>query len=177
MMQLRLHQVVTPDSLLDGSVEFLLLLIDNPKNKRLFARRCHVRIAEPLIVEAVSRWVEDNQKDRRACAGTSAQWRAMWHELMAFIDISSKQGIGCTLSSFRGGGATHCYLTGMSLSDIAWTSRWASQRTLEIYIQEVAALLSLAALTGSSRERILRLVNALPQSIRGVNNKNLLLTK
>ena len=86
---------------------------------------------------------------------------------MSALGLVAEQGIGFTLASLRGGGATFHYLAGTSLPDIAWQGRWASLRTLEIYIQEVAALTSLGELPASSQQRILKFARALLQILRG----------
>ena len=40
----------------------------------------------------------------------------------------------------RGGGAAHRYILNEPLENIKWLGRWGAQRTLGIYIQEMAAL-------------------------------------
>ena len=112
------------------------------------------------------RWRRGLPGDRRVCGGTAAQWRKMWNALLAFFSLSTQQGVGFTMASLRGGGATFHYLSGTSLDDIAWQGRWASKRTLEIYIQEVTALTTLGHLPAEVQQRILRFSRVLPHILK-----------
>ena len=80
----------------------------------------------------------------------------MFAALVSFVGLPAAQGSGYTLASLRGGGATALYLLGASLEHVAWLGRWASKRTLGIYIRKVAALLSLGALPHLHQMRIRR---------------------
>ena len=63
-------------------------------------------------------------------------------------------------SSLRPGGATACYLAGMSLEGLMWRGRWESVATLRHYVQEAAAAMveaeipphALAALRGIAED-------------------------
>ena len=57
------------------------------------------------------------------------------------------------MASLRVGAATQMYRDGVELSKIQWAGRWRSSRTLEIYIQEVAALNVLAELDFAQRHK------------------------
>ncbi len=92
----------------------------------------------------------------------------MFAALVSFFGLQASQGSGYTLASLRGGGATALYLLGASLEDISWLDRWASKRTLESYIQEVAALLSLSALSHRHQMRIRRFCASHAGASRGV---------
>ena len=47
---------------------------------------------------------------------------------------------GLSLASSRGRGATFLYLIDVPLDKIRWHGRWSTVRTVEIYVQECAAL-------------------------------------
>ena len=66
------------------------------------------------------------------------------------------RGDACRLawSSLRGGGATFLHQAGVPLDMIRWRGRWGSQRTVEIYVQEVAALSVLRDVPLAARLRI-----------------------
>ena len=51
----------------------------------------------------------------------------------------------------RGSGATAAYLAGLPLDEVAWRGQWQARRTLEHYLQEVAAV---------------RLLNVVPPDVR-----------
>lgn len=61
---------------------------------------------------------------------------------------------GATPGTLRGSGATHQYIESADISLIQWRGRWTRLRTLEFYIQEVAAQLFLGNLTDKARATI-----------------------
>ena len=61
---------------------------------------------------------------------------------------------GATPGVLRGGGATFMYLETEDINLIAWRGRWSKVRTIELYLQEVAAQLLLQQLPDWSRSRI-----------------------
>ena len=66
-------------------------------------------------------------------------------------------GFGITPASHRGGGATLSFERTGDLELTRWRGRWSStSRTLEIYIQEVAAASVLPSLDARHRELVLR---------------------
>ena len=57
---------------------------------------------------------------------------------MQRLEIPFKQADkGVTPSVLRGIGATHLYLETEDLVKVAWRGRWARQKTVEFYLQEV----------------------------------------
>ena len=61
---------------------------------------------------------------------------------------------GATPGVLRGSGATFLYLETEDISLVAWRGRWSKVKTIEFYLQEVAAQLLLMQLSSSSRRRI-----------------------
>ena len=61
---------------------------------------------------------------------------------------------GVTPGVLRGSGAMHLYLATEDLVKVAWCGRWARQKTVEFYLQEVAAQVVLQRLPPFSRARI-----------------------
>ena len=54
----------------------------------------------------------------------------------------------------RGGGASFLYAMDVPLQRIQWLGRWAQQRTLEIYVQEVATMRFLDSLSGIAADKV-----------------------
>ena len=98
--------------------------------------------------------------------------RRCWMALCKHLGVDVSQSRGVTLASLRGGGATALYLFGASIADIAWCGGWSSTRTLEIYIQEVAALTSLKDLRPADQARISLFADALPRILRDYVTNN-----
>ena len=74
---------------------------------------------------------------------------------MQRLEIPFKQADkGVTPGVLRGSGATHLYLETGDLVKVAWRGRWARQKTVEFYLQEVAAQVVLQRLPAHSRARI-----------------------
>ena len=71
-----------------------------------------------------------------------------------------------TPASLRAGGATWLFEVCRDLSLVRWRGPWASVRTLEVYIQEVAADRLLADAPAAVRDRVARLAGACPALVR-----------
>lgn len=67
---------------------------------------------------------------------------------------------GITPGSLRGSGATQLYLQTENIPLICWRGRWARVKTLEFYLQEVAAQVLLHSLSPASKLMIERLNRA-----------------
>ena len=66
----------------------------------------------------------------------------------------SRASRGATPAVLRGSGATHLYLATEDVQLIAWRGRWTKLKTVEFYLQEVAAQLILQSLPSLARNRI-----------------------
>ena len=74
---------------------------------------------------------------------------------MQRLGIPCKQSqLGATPGVLRGSGATFLYTMCEDVQWIAWGGRWARTRTLEFYLQEVAAQLLLHQFSPTSRAAI-----------------------
>ena len=71
-------------------------------------------------------------------------------------------------SSLRPGAATHFFeLWGENLPRLLWRGRWASQRTLEHYVQEIVSAQVLMRVETSKVEKIHKLSNMFVEVLRG----------
>ena len=86
-------------------------------------------------------------------------YRVKWDAVLARLDLPTGAPLGLTPACLRGSGATHAYLSGVPVSEVAWRGRWRAAQTLEFYLQEVAALQLLNGQPASTRERV-RLASA-----------------
>ena len=71
----------------------------------------------------------------------------------------SRKTRGATPAVLRGSGATHLYLATEDISLIAWRGRWTKLKTVEFYLQEVAAQLMLHQLDPLAKHRVQFLSN------------------
>ena len=70
----------------------------------------------------------------------------------------------------RGSGATFFYIATENIPLLAWRGRWARVRTLEHYLQEVAAQVMLSEVSATCRARIKRLHAVLIFWVQGVRD-------
>eukprot|EP00439_Symbiodinium_sp_Y106_P045236 s1087_g5.t1 len=90
--------------------------------------------------------------------GTKHTFKSQWNAILARLGIPYKQiDKGITPGVLRGSGATHMYLETEDLSRVAWRGRWSRQKTLEFYVQEVAAQMIVQRLPEDCRHRIVTL--------------------
>lgn len=137
-----------------GKLEVLYVHIRNRKTSR-FARRQHARVDDPTIL-LLARCVFFNLplEARLLNAGIAVLCR-QWNCILDFLEIPRRQATrGATPGVLRGGGATQMYLETEDVPRIAWRGRWTRQRTLEYYVQEVAAQLFMHQLSRHARDKI-----------------------
>ena len=81
------------------------------------------------------------------------QYRRRWDFLLEKLQI--KQLVCVAPGGLRGGAAVYHYKLGRPMQDLLWLMRLRRQTTLEVYLQEVAALNTFAQLPKSVRDSIL----------------------
>ena len=132
----------------------LYVFIKNPKTAR-FARRQHARIDDVSLVFLIRCLFGHLPLRAKLFPATVAVFRRQWNALFDHIGIPRRQSEhGATPGVLRGSGATHEYLETANIAQIQWKGRWSRIRTLEHYIQEVAAQLFLFSLTDETRRRV-----------------------
>ncbi|CAE7254443.1 unnamed protein product [Symbiodinium sp. CCMP2592] len=128
--------------------------IRNPKTQR-FARRQHSRLEDPLVLEWLHAMYFDLPLHARLFRGSMHVYRRQWNAVMSRLGVPHQLAQrGATPGVLRGSGATFLYLETEDLPLVAWRGRWSKTKTVEFYLQEVAAQLLLHRLTPWSRERI-----------------------
>eukprot|EP00438_Fugacium_kawagutii_P014345 Skav202494 [mRNA] locus=scaffold32:32741:34462:- [translate_table: standard] len=142
---------------LGGDMECMFIHLQNPKTHR-FARRQHCRVDDPEIIDFCYKVFGSFSLDARLYSGSPAQFRKQWDSVMKKLGIPCRQkDRGATPGSLRGSGATHLYMTTQNIPLIAWKGRWARTKTLEYYLQEVAAQLMLHELAPNAKTLVLEL--------------------
>lgn len=132
----------------------MFIHLQNPKTAR-FARRQHARIDDSQVIRLAEAAFGSLDLGSRLFPGSMASFRRFWNSVMQRLGIPFKQSEkGATPGSLRGSGATYMYTCTQDIPLIAWRGRWARTKTLEFYLQEVAAQLLLHELHPSSRSSI-----------------------
>ena len=87
--------------------------------------------------------------------GTSSTYRRQWDAVLHRLGIPHARATkGATPAVLRGSGATHLYLATEDVQLVQWRGRWSKLKTVEFYLQEVAAQVLLHSLDSLSRERV-----------------------
>ena len=132
----------------------LFIHVRNPKTAR-FARRQHGRVDDGGIIQIAFRLFGHLPLSEKLYVGSMSLFRKQWNAVMSHLGIPHRQeGRGATPAVLRGSGATFLYGCTENIPWIAWRGRWSRTRTLEFYLQEVAAQLLLHELPTFSKVRI-----------------------
>ena len=128
--------------------------VRNPKTAR-FARRQHSRLEDLLVLEFLTARYSHLPFSAHLFRGSLHTYRRQWDAIMNHLGVPCRQADrGATPGVLRGSGATFLYLETEDLGLVAWRGRWSKVKTLEFYLQEVAAQLLLQQLPGWARARI-----------------------
>ena len=140
----------------------LYIHLRNPKTAR-FARQQHVKISDPEILHFAVRVFSEFPLREKLYGATISAYRGQWNCIMGRLGIPYRQTQrGMTPGTLRGSGATRMYLDTENIPLILWRGRWARLRTLEFYLQEVAAQVFTHSLSQQSQQMIQRLHTACP---------------
>ena len=146
------------DLIFPGDVAFdtssLYVRVRDPKTAR-FARRQHSRVDDTGIIQVTEALFSGLQGDDKLYPGSMSAFRRQWNAIMQRLGVPYQQaGQGATPGVLRGSGATYFYHQTEDLSWVAWRGRWARQRTLEFYLQEVGAFTLVHSLDPLAKARI-----------------------
>ncbi|CAE7218749.1 Senp8 [Symbiodinium microadriaticum] len=153
MVQLLRKDLVFPSDAL-GHTRALYVHLRKPKTQR-FARRQHGKIDDPIAIRILEALFGQLAPHERLFAGSMHSFRKLWDAGLQFLGIPCRAIVkGATPGVLRGSGATFFYQATENVQWLAWRGRWARVRTLEYYLQEVAAQLLLTELGTQARYRI-----------------------
>ena len=136
------------------SISSLYIHLENPKTSR-FARQQHVKISDPEILSFVDAVFGNYPLDAKLFGASLSAYRNQWNAVMRQLGVPCLQkDRGLTPGTLRGSGATAMYLQTENIPLICWRGRWAQVKTLEYYLQEVAAQVFIHTLPVSARNKI-----------------------
>ena len=162
MLRLRPADILPPSVLLLPTLTAYVSIRD-PKQKRTTARREHVLVEDAAFVAFLEEWLAcHGAPTRKIFKGKASDFRKCFDALVRFFGIEPCDGKGITPASLRGGGATWLFQQTGSIELPRWRGRWQQVRTVEIYVQEVAALSVLPALSIPQRFRIRQFAGSAP---------------
>ena len=157
--------------------QVLFIHVSNPKTAR-FARRQHVRLDDASLLLLLRCLYFDWDLSARLFPASPAVFRGQWNALFDHLGIPRRQTErGVMPGVLRGSSATHSYIENERIPAIQWRGRWSRQKTLEYYIQEVAAQLFSFDLDSAVRRRIALLEGELATVVQGVFPSSLFCAK
>jgi hypothetical protein len=132
-----------------------VIAIVRPKNRLFMGRNQFATIREPWVVDYL-KWMKLGMQG----------WETLWPSsrmalvklLGALLETLGLLSSGITLGSFRPGGTTHYFMSGTPVDAIRFKGRWASEKSMSVYIQEAMSCLILAQGDSDTIERVRRLV-------------------
>eukprot|EP00435_Cladocopium_sp_Y103_P010900 s2474_g2.t2 len=150
---LRRQDLLLPSDALHSDPVFYVH-ITNPKTSR-FARRQHCKVDDPLVLRFVTKVFSALRSGETLFAGGASAYRKRWDAVLCRLGIPHRQqDRGATPAVLRGSGATHMYLVTEDLPRIQWRGRWSQLKTVEHYVQEVAAQTLLTRLDERAKHRL-----------------------
>ena len=156
MLALTRRELLFPEDLCHDA-PCLFVRLNNPKTAR-FARRQHGRIDDQWTIRILYHLFGSLSLDTKVYPFSLATFRKQWNAIMAQLGIPYTQaGHGATPGVLRGSGATFMYTQVEDVSWIAWRGRWSRLRTLEYYLQEVAASVLVHSLHPWAKSKIEKL--------------------
>ena len=139
---LRRSDLVFPSDALSND-RIAYVHIRHPKTAR-FARRQHCRLEDPVALTFLESLYFRLPWDARLFRGSPHVYRSQWNAVMSRLQVPhTLHEKGATPGVLRGSGATFLYLETEDIALVAWRGPWAKMKTVEFYLQEVAAQLLL----------------------------------
>ena len=159
MMALERRDLIFPADVCRDT-ESLFVRIRDPKTAR-FARRQHGRIDDQCIIQVAEHVFGALPPSTKLFPGSINVFRKQWNSIMLHLGVPHSQSDrGATPGVLRGSGATFLYTASEDLTWVAWRGRWARQRTLEYYLQEVGAFVLVHSLKPAAKFKIQQLSEA-----------------
>jgi len=152
VLKCKRKDLVLPSDMLFEPRDMVLLQFLKPKSRfRGGAHVQHLSIKDQTVGLALEQIFSPLSKDEPLYPFSHATFRNRWDLCMRRLGIPNRM---FTPGGLRGGGAVAAHLNGVHISDILWRMRLKHQTTLEHYLQEVSAAVSLHSLPQFSRTRI-----------------------
>ena len=137
-----------------GYTSSLFVHFRNPKTSR-FARRQHGRIDDPCAFRFLESLYKGLGLEQKLYLASLRSFRRQWDAVLSRLGLPCRAAQqGATPGVLRGSGATHFYICTENIPLLAWRGRCARTKTLEYYLQEVAAQVLFLGLSDSTRSRI-----------------------
>ena len=136
-----------------------------PKTRNTAARHQALRLDQPQLVRLVTLAFRNKASAFRLWPLSPATFRSRFAKLLAALHLDKLDATNLKaldLGSLRAGGATWLLQTSEDGELVRRRGRWINSKVMEIYIQEVSAVLFLPRLPQATRDRVLLAASTFP---------------
>lgn len=148
------QDLLLPSDFLEESATPVFLRLRKFKSRtRQPAKVQHLRVTDEVACKILTMVFRNVSSVDPLFNTTAYQYRKRWNLLLSSFNVPLEAKL--TPGGLRGGFAVWAYRCGRGIQDIMWSLRLRSQTTLESYLQEAAALNSLATLPRDARRDII----------------------
>ena len=152
-LRARRSQVLLPSDVLDAELTACYVRVENPKSQhRGTGKVQHFAVRDVAFVRFLEQALQKDKPETPLFPASPATFRRRWDTLLKSLGVP--RNLRLTPGGLRAGGCVHLYNQGTSIPNLMWQMRIRQQTTLESYLQEIAALNVLPALTPEARRSI-----------------------
>ena len=149
LLKLRVGDILFP-SVMEGA-GIAVLAIRDAKN-RLYMGRYQFATLKDFPTVQWLRWLCKHLPSTcKLWPSSGVKFRNIFNWVVSSLDL---QRFRFSPAGLRSGGTTHCFLSGVSVDNLKFAGRWATERTLNVYIQEAMAQLIWISLTEDERQML-----------------------
>eukprot|EP00435_Cladocopium_sp_Y103_P052260 s3094_g16.t1 len=146
---------------------------EEPKTRFKAARHQMSRLDYQDLVELVSCVFGSLSADKKLWPFSGQLMRTRFRQLLTAIGLPARpcgRERPLDLGSLRAGGATHLLMTTEDSELVRRRGRWLAHRTMEVYLQEIAATIMFPSLPDAVKAKVLRLAYAFPGLLEKVKH-------
>ncbi|CAE6951851.1 unnamed protein product [Symbiodinium sp. CCMP2456] len=147
----------------------ILLSVKEPKTRNTAARHQAIRVDQPQLVQVVIFAFERMIPAQKLWPLSPSTFRSRFAKLIAALSLDNLEGTRIKpldLGSLRAGGATWLLQTTEDGELVRRRGRWINTKVMDIYIQEVSAVLFLPRLPGKTRDKVLQAASSFPAMLQ-----------
>ena len=158
----RRTDLILPQDVL-GMQQFILLRIQEPKTRLRMARHQAAKVEPEDLVRTITMAFGSAAPGEKLWPRSSQTLRRRLDSVLERLGVIARDGErAIDLGSFRPGGATHLLQISEDSELVRRRGRWASHRVMEIYLQEIQAIVFLPNQPEPVRRRIVYFAQAFP---------------
>lgn len=153
----------------DRTMPFGLLAIRDPKTRYSHARHQSVKIDMADMLAVVEMSLAPLQGHQRLWPMSGSTLRARLRSILKALDLPTTSGgpvRPLELPSIRAGSATWIMATTESPDLLQRRGRWANRRMMDIYVQEITAMIYLQRVPEATKDKVLQVASAFPAVLK-----------